>query len=477
VCSVALGVPVAFVVYRLRFVGRTAVRAVVMMPFVLPTVVVGVMFRALLAPGGPAGFLGWDGHWISILLALVFFNLAVVVRTVGTTWHGMDRRAADAASALGATPWQVFLTVTLPALAPAIISAATLVFLFCSTAFGVVLTLGGLRYGTIETEIYFLTTQFFDLQAAAVLSVLQIVVVLVLLGGAARARSATQSSLRRGSAAGSERPPRRGDAPVMLVAAGAVLGVVLPLASLVWRSLHDGGSFTLRYYRLLGDPDASPALRVSVTDAVANSLRTAVDATVLAVVLGLAVSILVTRRPRRARERHLLAGLDALFMLPLGVSAVTVGFGFLITLDTPPLDLRSSPILVPIAQATVALPLVVRTLTPVLSGVDVRLSQAAAALGAGPLRASWTVEAPVLVRPLLAAVGFAFAVSLGEFGATSFLARPERPTVPVLIYDLISSPGADNAGMALAASVVLAVLTTTVITSVERLRSLDTGGI
>jgi thiamine transport system permease protein len=477
VCSVALGVPVAFVVYRLRFVGRTAVRAVVMMPFVLPTVVVGVMFRALLAPGGPAGFLGWDGHWISILLALVFFNLAVVVRTVGTTWHGMDRRAADAAAALGATPWQVFLTVTLPALAPAIISAATLVFLFCSTAFGVVLTLGGLRYGTIETEIYFLTTQFFDLQAAAVLSVLQIVVVLVLLGGAARARSATQSSLRRGSAAGSERPPRRGDAPVMLVAAVAVLGVVLPLASLVWRSLHDGGSFTLRYYRLLGDPDASPALRVSVTDAVANSLRTAVDATVLAVVLGLAVSILVTRRPRRARERHLLAGLDALFMLPLGVSAVTVGFGFLITLDTPPLDLRSSPILVPIAQATVALPLVVRTLTPVLSGVDVRLSQAAAALGAGPLRASWTVEAPVLVRPLLAAVGFAFAVSLGEFGATSFLARPERPTVPVLIYDLISSPGADNAGMALAASVVLAVLTTTVITSVERLRSLDAGGI
>ncbi|HKJ10843.1 MAG TPA: iron ABC transporter permease [Ornithinimicrobium sp.] len=477
VCSVALGVPVAFAVYRLRFPGRTAVRAVVMAPFVLPTVVVGVMFRSLLAPGGPAGFLGWDGHWVSILLALVFFNLAVVVRTVGTTWHGMDHRSADAAAALGATGWQVFRTVTLPALTPAIVSAATLVFLFCSTSFGVVLTLGGLRYGTIETEIYFLTTQFFDLQAAAVLSVLQIVVVLVLLGGAARARAATQSSLRRGPAAGSERPPRRGDLPVLLVSAAVVVAVVTPLASLVWRSLHDGQTFTLRYYRLLGDPDASPALRVSVTEAVANSLRTALDATVLAVVLGLMVSILVTRRPRRARERRLLAGMDALFMLPLGVSAVTVGFGFLITLDTPPLDLRSSPVLVPIAQATVALPLVVRTLTPVLSGVDARLGQAAAALGAGPLRAAWTVEAPVLARPVLAAVGFAFAVSLGEFGATSFLARPERPTVPVLIYDLISSPGADNAGMALAASVVLAVLTTTVITSVERLRSLETGGL
>ena len=74
-------------------------------------------------------------------------------------------------------------------------------------------------------------------------------------------------------------------------------------------------------------------------------------------------------------------------MLPLGVSAVTLGFGFLITLDRPPLDLRDSPLLVPIAQALVALPLVVRTLAPVLAGIDDRQRQAAASLGAGPLRA------------------------------------------------------------------------------------------
>ncbi|MGB5937612.1 MAG: ABC transporter permease subunit, partial [Ornithinimicrobium sp.] len=158
VVTVLLGLPVAYVLYRLQFPGATVARAVIVMPFVLPTVVVGVMFRSLLAPGGPAGFLGWDGHWISILLAFVFFNLAVVVRIVGSTWSGMDQRAQDAAAALGARPWRVWRTITLPALTPAIVSAATLVFLFCSTAFGVVLTLGGLRYGTIETEIYFLTT-------------------------------------------------------------------------------------------------------------------------------------------------------------------------------------------------------------------------------------------------------------------------------------------------------------------------------
>jgi thiamine transport system permease protein len=157
-------------------------------------------------------------------------------------------------------------------------------------------------------------------------------------------------------------------------------------------------------------------------------------------------------------------------MLPLGVSAVTLGFGFLITLDQPPLDFRDSLLLVPIAQALVALPLVVRTLVPVLGGVDDRQRQAAASLGAGPLRAFLTVDLPVMSKPLLAAAGFAFAVSLGEFGATSFLAREDHPTLPIVIFRLIGHPGAMNYGMALAASVVLAATTALVMLLVEQLR-------
>ncbi len=475
VLTLALGMPLAYVLYRLRFPGRGLLRAVVVMPFVLPTVVVGVMFRSLLSTGGPLGFLGLDRHWSAILMAYVFFNLAVVVRTVGSTWEGMDRRAEDSAAALGATPWQVWRTITLPALTPAVISAGTLVFLFCATAFGVVLTLGGLRYGTIETEIYLLTTQLLDLRAAAVLSVLQLVAVVLMLALASRARTRREQALRRGSPGSGARHPRRGDGPVLGLAALAVGFVLLPVGALVGRSLRDDGSWTLRYYRLLLDPDAGSDLRVSVGAALNISLRTAVDATVLAVALGLIVSVLVSRRPRSRRGRRLVAGLDAVFMLPLGISAVTIGFGFLITLDRPPLDLRSSVVLVPIAQALVALPLVVRTLTPVLRGIDPRLRQAAATLGAGPLRSAWTVEAPVVLRPVLAAAGFAFAVSLGEFGATSFISRPDHPTVPVLIFDLIGRPGADNLGMALAASVVLSLVTVTVMGLVERLRVAGVG--
>jgi thiamine transport system permease protein len=458
--SVLLGLPAAFALHRLSWPGRRVVRAALLVPFVLPTVVVGVAFRQLLGESGPLGFLGLDGTAAGIVAGLVFFNVAVVIRTVGAAWESLDPRTGEAAAALGAGPLRVFSTVTLPALRSAIASAACVVFLFCATGFGVVLTMGGLRYSSVETEIYLLTTNLLDLQAAAALSILQLVVVTVLLALAARVRVA--GAVRRSLAR--PRRPRRGDVPV-LVATGVLLGLVAaPIATLVVGSLRSGGHWTLANYRALDTPGT--ALLVPVTDALATSLRTAVDATWMALLLGGLVSVVVTRRSRGPVERRVRSVLDGFFMLPLGVSAVTLGFGFLITLGS----FRDSPLLVPIAQALVALPLVVRTLVPVLGGVDDRLRQAAASLGAGPLRQFLTVDLPVVWKPLLGAAGFAFTVSLGEFGATSFLARDEHPTLPVVIFRLIGHPGAMNYGMALAASVVLAAATAVVMLLVERLR-------
>ncbi|WP_182525529.1 ABC transporter permease [Nocardioides dongkuii] len=476
--SVLLGLPAAYALHRLDFPLRRLVRAALLVPFVLPTVVVGVAFKQLLGesgPLGPLGGLGLDGSPVAIVLGLTFFNVSVVIRVVGGTWESLDRRPAEAAAALGASPAQVFRTVTLPALRPAIVSAASVVFLFCAAGFGVVLTLGGLRYATVETEIYLLTTNLLDLQGAAALSILQLVVVTVLLAVAGRLRAVPDPSVSRDLAP--VRRPRPADVPVLGATAVLLLFVGVPIATLVSGSLRVGGAWSLGNYRALTTEGSEQALLVPVTEALAFSLRTAVDATWMSLLLGLLVAVVVTRRSRSRAERRVRATLDGFFMLPLGVSAVTVGFGFLITLDRPPLDLRDTALLVPVAQALVALPLVVRTLVPVLHSVDDRQRQAAASLGASPLRAVLTVDLPVVWRPLLAAAGFAFAVSLGEFGATSFLARDDRPTVPVVIFRLIGHPGAMNYGMALAASVVLAATTALVMLAVERLRVPSVGAL
>ncbi|MFD1506203.1 iron ABC transporter permease [Georgenia yuyongxinii] len=480
--AVLLGIPGAYVLYRCRWRGRGLVRAFVTVPFVLPSVVVGVAFRSLLSEGGPLGFLGLDGTLAAIVLALVFFNYTVVVRTVGGMWARLDPRAEQAARALGASPVRAFRTVTLPALAPAIASAASIVFLFCATAFGVVLTMGGARSGTIETEIWVQTTQFLDLRAAAVLSVVQLVVVATALAVAGRTRTRRERALGlRTSDAGhrltliertSARPRPGADLLPSVVTAIVVLGLLaLPLVGLVVRSFRAPDGWGLGNYRALGTTGGDNALSVTVWEATADSLRVAVDATVLAVMVGTLVALVVSRRPRARAARRAVSLLDAVFMLPLGVSAVTVGFGFLITLDRPPLDLRSSLVLVPIAQAVVAVPLVVRAVLPVLRAIDPRQREVAAVLGASRWRVLSTVDGPYLVRGIGLAVGFAFAVSLGEFGATSFLARPDRPTLPVVIFRLLGRPGAENYGMALAAAVVLAVLTATVMALAEKLRT------
>jgi thiamine transport system permease protein len=464
----ALGLPAAHVLHRVAIPGRTWIRAVLVVPFVLPTVVVGVAFQLLIGPGGPLSFVGVDGTPVAIVAGLVFFNASVVIRVVGGAWETLDPRPAEAAAALGASPLEVLRDVTLPALRPAMVSAATVVFLFCATAFGIVLTLGGLRYSSVETQIYLLTNDLLDLQGAAALSIPQLLVVVVLLLAAARARRTPEASVARSRPR--LRRPARGDLPALAATLLLLALVVGPLATLVVESLRVDGGWSLANYRALQTPGSHQALLVPVTDAVVNSLRIAVDATWMSLLLGLTVATVVTRRSRTRTERRLRAVLDGLFMLPLGVSAVTLGFGFLITLGRPPLDLRDSPLLVPVAQALVALPLVVRVLTPVLAGVDDRLRQAAATLGASPLRALVVVDLAVIWRPLLAAAGFAFACSLGEFGATSFLVRDDRPTLPVVIFRLIDHPGDLNFGMALAGSVVLGATTAVVMLLVERLR-------
>jgi thiamine transport system permease protein len=458
--SVLLGVPGAYVLYRCRFPGRRLARAVVSVPFVLPTVVVGVAFQSLLAPKGPLGNLHLQESLTAIVAALVFFNYSVIVRTVGALWSRLDPRAEDAARSLGAGRLRVLATVTLPALAPAIASGAALVFLFCASAFGIVLVLGGESYGTIETEIWYQTTQLLDLPAAAALSILQLLVVSasLMLAGATRAR---QERALRLSGNPVDAPLRASDLPAVLVTALVVAGLLLfPMGSLVWRSFVTADGFGLANYAALAG--TAGTITVSIWQALLNSLATALAATLLAIGLGLLVSYVLSRRPASALGRRTMRTVDAVFMLPLGVSAVTVGFGFLITLNRPPLDLRSSWLLIPIAQAMVALPLVVRTLLPTLRAIDPRLHEAAATLGAGPGRVVATIDAPFALRGLGLALGFAFATSLGEFGATSFLARPDRPTLPVVIFQLIGRPGAENFGTAMAASVILAVLTATV---------------
>ena len=470
--TLLVALPGAYVFARFDFPGKQVLRAVVTVPFVLPTVVVGTAFLAMVGRGGLLDEL-WgvrlDTTVWAILLAHVFFNYAVVVRTVGGLWAQLDPRQEEAARMLGASQLKAWRQVTLPALGPAVAAAALMVFLFTFTSFGVVQILGGPTFSTLEVEIYRQTSEIFDLSTAAVLTLIQFVAVGAILVVHAWTVRRRETALRLVDASVTARRPRGAGQWTLL--AGVLLSVavllVLPLAVLVQRSLDAPG---LGYYRALTSEDGGVFL-VPPIEAIGNSLSYAVAATLIAVLIGGLAAVALTRRDAGRFVR----GFDALLMLPLGVSAVTVGFGFLISLDEPPLDLRSSWILVPLAQALVGVPFVVRTMLPVLRAVDVRLREAASVLGASPWRVWREVDLPMVRRALLIAAGFAFAVSLGEFGATVFIARPDRPTLPVAVARLLGRPGDLNYGQAMALSTILMVVCAVALLVLERLRTDRTG--
>ncbi|HET6857918.1 MAG TPA: iron ABC transporter permease [Streptomyces sp.] len=470
--TLLIALPAAYVFARLDFPGKQLLRAVVTVPFVLPTVVVGTAFLAMLGRGGLLGEL-WgvrlDTTVWAILLAHVFFNYAVVVRTVGGLWAQLDPRQEEAARVLGAGRFAAWRRVTLPALVPAVAAAALMVFLFTFTSFGVVQILGGPAYSTLEVEIYRQTAQLLDLPTAAVLTLVQFAAVGAILAVHAWTVRRRESALKLVDAAQTARRPRGVGQWSLLggVLLTVVVLILLPVGVLVERSFDGPDGYGFMYYRALQSAGGnSGTFLVPPLEAVWNSLQYALVATAIALLVGGLAAAALTRRAGR-----LVRGFDALLMLPLGVSAVTVGFGFLITLNKPPLDLRTTWILVPLAQALVGVPFVVRTMLPVLRAVDGRLREAAAVLGASPLRAWREVDLPMVRRALLVAAGFAFAVSLGEFGATVFIARPDNPTLPVAVARLLGRAGDLNYGQAMALSTILMVVCAVSLLVLERIRT------
>jgi thiamine transport system permease protein len=221
---------------------------------------------------------------------------------------------------------------------------------------------------------------------------------------------------------------------------------------------------TLQFYRELGVNRRGDLFFVPPITAARNSFIFALMTIVITLSLGLLVAYALLTR---AKINHFL---DPLLMLPLGASAITLGLGFIIVFNQPPFSTVRFPILIPIAHSLVALPFIVRTLSPALMNIPSSLRNAARVLGASPLRVWREVDLPLLAPAILVSTIFALTISLGEFGASTFLVRPEYPTMPVAIFRYISQPGALNYGQALAMSTILMIVCALGIFTIERLQ-------
>lgn len=482
--TLALGLPAAFMFARYNFAGKSALRLLTTLPFILPTVVVAAGFSALLGPRGllngwlmqafqlqnpPIAFMNTLG---AILIAHVFYNTSVVIRVVGSALVQFDVRIEEAGRVLGGSPWRVFREVTLPLLRPSILVAALMVFLFDFTSFGVILLLGGPKFATLEVSIYTQTLSMLNLRMAGLLSFIQLACtfgITLLYSRLNGKRSVPLMPRLKGEGV---HTPKSGFEKTAIGLMAALLFVLLvsPLFALALKSVLQTDAatqtthLTVAFYRELFINRNNSFFYVPPASAALNSLFYAAVTVLISVGLGLTASYALVRQCGLKRW------LDPLIMLPLGTSAVTLGLGFLITFNQPPLDVASFPLLIPLAHSLVALPFVVRTIQPALASIPASLAESAASLGASPWRVWREVELPIIRRAVMVGVIFSFTLSLGEFGATSFLARSDRPTLPVAIYRFLSQPGAMNYGQAMAMATLLMLVCALAIALLDRLQ-------
>jgi thiamine transport system permease protein len=490
--TMLIGLPGAWLFARFTFPGKRALKMLTTLPFILPTVVVAAGFNALLGPRGwvnlglmsmfnlsspPIQFLNTFG---AILTAHVFYNTTIIIRVVSNAWAQQNIRLQHAAKVLGATPWQTFREVTLPLLRPSILASVLLVFLFNFTSFGVVLMLGGPQFATLEVEIYTQALHLLNLPVASVLSILQLICTLLIT--ITHNKLAGQQSMvitPRSQLLGTRRPKKGFERFVVILLVITLFSLLIsPLAALALRSVvklepsrgergEISQGLTLQFYRELGVNRRDSLFYVPPIAAARNSFIFALITILITISLGLLVAYGLQQ------PSHINKILDPLLMLPLGASAITLGLGFVIVFNRPPFSNISFPVLLPIAHSLVALPFIVRTLTPALGSIPRSLRNAARALGASPLRTWREVDLPLLSPAIIVSTIFALTISLGEFGASTFLAKPAYPTLPVAIYRYISQPGAMNYGQALAMSTLLMLVCASGIFIIERIQSDD----
>lgn len=466
--TLAAGLPLAYLFSHHDFPLKRFLRAAFTAPFVLPALVVALAFYTFL---GPRSILGLDlltplGPLGAILLAHVFYNVSLILRLVGNTWERLPPGLLESSRTLGAGPWRTLWRVELPLVRPAIVAASLLVFVFTLTTFGVVLLFrGDLPIGTIETLMFEVTRGIYPLYPlAATLALFQLVITYLALTAFVVLQRRHQTPLIPPT------PRRRPPLPIWgwpIVGAAAVFLTGPPLALLI-ASFRPSGEWSLRGYELILTNEF-PIGAYTGTAALTNSLAYAGGTLVLALVLAW-LAALAAQRARHA------AWAEALLLLPLGLSSVIVGLGFLLAWNGQGLpDLRASPSRILLAHVLIAFPFAARILSPTLEAIPPSLRETARTLGARPLAVTRLVDLPLSYPAIGVAAIYAFGTSLGEFGATLLLRRPETATVPLAIFDAFGRIGAPHHAQANAYAALLLVVAVLSFLLLERLRP-RTGG-
>lgn len=455
IASVLFGLPGAYYIGRHRFPGRRLLKSISTVPFVLPPILAVLGFILVFGNSGLINSVrvsisgGETAPWKilyslrAIIMAHVFYNFPLTLRIVGDSWSTLPRSTYNAARSIGAGPLKAFITVDIPGLAPSILTAAVITFLYCFLSFAIILVLGGgPELSTLEVEIYRLIKYQLDFARGSALAIIESLIALGLLAVFAW----TDSRLRKKTVdnamnSGTREPERIGGIkaiPAFIYLVPALFLILAPLLSVVLHSFIVRPTriaslqFSLGHWiRLWGGGIVSGSVPLL------SVLRT--------LILGVVVAITTTFTASFAgwytshRSGRTVRVLEVMLFLPMGVSSVILGLGYLIITDRIPATNFIRLIALVGAHTMIALPFAYHIISGRLKEISPRIPQAARASGAGPLKSLFSVELPLARPALVTAAVFSMAISSGELNATIILAPGDFTTMPLAIYRMIGA--------------------------------------
>ena len=440
--AVFLALPIATLLYRRKFFGSRVLQGLIAVPFLMPTIVVAIalddyqrFFRD--------SFDGLTAGLIGILVAHVFLNMGLIIRAVGSRIASLDEHQIEAAKLDGADGLRLWREIIFPQLSSTIAASSVLVFLYSATSFGIIRLLGGGSIETIETEIFVEALRNLDIAEASRLAFVQTVITV-----AAFAVSIRLGNISIDSDSGMVKKLQISDIPLLVFSGLVVTSLYLiPTSSIFIKAFVVDGAPSFQNFINLGGTGTRDLLNISILEASGNSIRNMLIASVVSMLIAMAVA-------RASKDSQWLA---LPFLLPLGISAVVIGLGYLVGFAGIPLlsDLRASWVIVPLSQVVIALPLAIRLLQSAFGSIPRELTESAQLDGAGESQRLRLIELPLIApawRNVLAFVGL---ISLGEFSAASFLATGDQATITTLLFRLASRPGGENFGMAMATSALI----------------------
>jgi thiamine transport system permease protein len=454
--GVLAALPLAYMVSHYTFPGKRLVYSLSLIPFILPSIVVVICMISFYGKSGLLNsLLGTDYNLVynfrGIVLAHVFYNFSLAIRIISTAWLSIDRRYREAAETLGERPLGLLVRVTLPLLAPAILSAFVLIFIYTFLSFGIILVFGGVRFATLEVAIYQEIFVNLDLVSAAVFSMIQLALSLGFIALSARVIHATRSA-RSGVDRGL--PSLRSAGPVGRVVMSAygiaaVVFVLGPILTMFGRALTDAnGALSFESFRQLLVPGAADRnvegiLRSTVPGVILRSIAIASASGTMIFLMAGALALSLRGRRRTAFESFL--------QIPIGMSFVTVSLGlrFVWGATIPPAAL------VVMGQFFIGFPLVFRILRTGVEELGDNVVRSAQILGADRWAVLRDIELPLLRRTLLNAYAYALALPFADLTVVLAAGRGRIATFPVAIYRLIGFRSFD---LALALSVIYILL-------------------